>query len=213
VDYTTPRRCICQREFDEARRQEAYQHLCTLPDGTEERTLANFHYGHSGDLKAAYDCSVGVVEGQVNFLTLVAKSDRGKTHLGIAICREWMQRRKVAKYVFVPLLLKDLKSGFNNQEGEQSYDYKLDFYMKVALLVLDDLGVENETNWVIQELETIIDYRYIHNLPTVVTTNLSLPQLNAKYGSERVTSRLKRAKNARIVVIDSSEFISVRGTL
>jgi DNA replication protein DnaC len=196
------------KQKDEERQQALFLKLCTLPPDTDDRTFENFKYGHSRDLKEAYDAALDVVSGKIKFLTLVSEVDRGKTHLAIAICRAWLDLKRVAKYVFVPLLLKDLKSGFHG-EGENSYDYKLDFYMKVALLVLDDMGVENETNWVVQELETIIDYRYINGLPTVVTTNLSIPKLNAKYKSERITSRLKRVKNSQIVVIAAPEYFSL----
>lgn len=202
-DYASAVRCRCARQADEERRQKLYLKFCGLPANTEDRTFEKFKV--TPELKTAYDAANDLVAGKLTFLTLGAGSDRGKTHLAIAVCRRWMERGKVAKYVFVPLLLNELRAGIN-QEGENSYKNKLDFYMKVELLVLDDMGVENETNWVVQELETIIDYRYINSLPTMVTTNLSMAELNAKYKSERITTRLQRHKSAEIVVIDAPKY-------
>jgi DNA replication protein DnaC len=58
----------------------------------------------------------------------------------------------------------------------------------VPLLVLDDLGVENSTSWVQEKLDTLVDYRLMHGLALVVTTNLTLEELPA-----RISSRLERA--------------------
>ena len=130
----------------------------------------------------------------------MSEVDRGKTHLAIAICREWLKKGKTAKYAFVPLLLDELKAGFQS-EGANSYQARFDFYCKVNLLVLDDLGAGKKTDWAIEKLETLIDYRYINNLPLVVTTNKDLDYL-----SPRIGSRLKRAENSRIVVIKAAEY-------
>ena len=46
-----------------------------------------------------------------------------------------------------------------------------------SLLVLDDLGLECMTTWAEKYLHTLIDYRYRHQLPMVVTTNLKLKAL------------------------------------
>ena len=77
--------------------------------------------------------------------------------------------------------------------------------LNVPLLVLDDLGVEYRTDWVQEKLDTIIDYRLMQGLPLVVTTNKPLDELPF-----RIASRLKRASNSKVMVIDSSEFRSVK---
>jgi DNA replication protein DnaC len=69
----------------------------------------------------------------------------------------------------------------------------------VPLLVLDDIGVENSTAWVQEKLDTIVDYRLMHKLALVVTTNLSLDKL-----STRIASRLMRA--GEIAVINAPEY-------
>ena len=94
---------------------------------------------------------------------------------------------KLARYAFVPLLLDELRAGFN-QNSDGSYEERWEKFLKVPLLALDDLGTENPTPWAQEHLDTLIDYRMVHGLATVVTTNLVFEKL-----SSRIGSRLQRA--------------------
>lgn len=59
-------------------------------------------------------------------------------------------------------------------------------------LVIDDLGAEylDAKGFLASLLDSLWDYRYSHRLPTVVTTNLTLKQFQARY-SERIKDRLR----------------------
>lgn len=59
---------------------------------------------------------------------------------------------------------------------------------KCDLLVLDDFGAERVTDFVLEELERIVDWRYRAMKPTAVATNLSLKEISGKYG-QRAMSR------------------------
>lgn len=57
------------------------------------------------------------------------------------------------------------------------------------LLVLDDLGAERVTDFVLEELERIVDWRYRSMLPMGIATNMTkTTQITAKYG-QRALSR------------------------
>lgn len=56
------------------------------------------------------------------------------------------------------------------------------------LLVLDDFGAERVTDFVLEELERIVDWRYRSMGPTAIATNLKTTQITAKYG-QRALSR------------------------
>jgi DNA replication protein DnaC len=141
--------------------------------------------------------------GEVKWLTLLGGVDRGKTHLAVAICRRWLSRDKAARYSFVPLLLNELRDGFELL-GDQSYRQRFQMLCNVPLLVLDDLGVERTTSWGIEQLQTIIHYRGNQGLPLVVTSNKPLGQL-AGDDEHRIGSRLQRESWCRVVVLDSPE--------
>lgn len=124
-----------------------------------------------------------------HFLTLVGEPGRGKSHLAIGIGWHWLENDiGLVKYWQVESLLDDLRHGFRTDTDERIYQF--DELMKriktVPLLILDDLGVEQSTPWARAKLDEIIDYRYIHEAKTVVTTNLDPSKLEA-----RIASRLR----------------------
>jgi len=188
------------KEDDEQRKNERFLKMCQLPSGSQHMTLENFR--RNPGMKEAYDAALQLADesSDIKWVTLMGGVDRGKTHLGIAICRRWLQRGKAARYAFVPTLLDELRQGFE-REGEESYAMKFNFYCNVPMLVLDDLGTEKRSDWVTEKLDTIVDYRYINALPLVVTTNLPMDEL-----SPRIASRLQRAEFGRIVVLEVPEY-------
>lgn len=62
-------------------------------------------------------------------------------------------------------------------------------YSRVPLLVLDDLGAAKMSEFVEEQTYRLINRRYNHMLPTLITTNLRIRDLKAYLG-DRVTSRL-----------------------
>jgi DNA replication protein DnaC len=66
----------------------------------------------------------------------------------------------------------------------------LDRLAAVDLLHIDDLGAEHRTEWVLEQLYTIINSRYEDERSTVVTSNLTPEELAEQIG-ERIVSRLE----------------------
>ena len=52
--------------------------------------------------------------------------------------------------------------------------------------MIDDLGTQNATPWAQEKLYQIFNYRYVNRLPTVVTTNQPLEEIEG-----RIHSRLR----------------------
>ncbi len=171
-------------------------------------SLESFNVGKG--LKSSYAAAKVMAEGaQVpefdHWLALVAGVDRGKTHLAVAVVRAWLKESRAARYVYVPLLLDNLRAGFDSEVTIA--DQNINFYLKIPLLVLDDLGAEYSTPWVRERLEVIIDYRYEQRLPTVITTNCSLDEL-----PERISSRLIRYRGDQVVfLMDAPEYSLTKG--
>ena len=79
----------------------------------------------------------------------------------------------------------------------------------IKLLVLDDLGTQNATPWAKEKLFQILNHRYVNQLPTVITTNLTLMDIEDRIRSRlrdpEVVSRIKIfAPDYRSPVLDSS---------
>ncbi|GAA1249586.1 hypothetical protein GCM10009665_45470 [Kitasatospora nipponensis] len=72
-------------------------------------------------------------------------------------------------------------------DGEQV----LAAYSRVPLLILDDLGAAKSSEFVEEQTYRLINRRYNHCLPTLITTNLAIGALRAYLG-DRVASRLRQ---------------------
>ncbi len=145
------------------------------------------------------------------FLTLVGKTGRGKTHLAIGIGWHYLEvKDRLVKYGQVANLLDDLRSGYNIDSAEDAHDFdtKLKQLKNCSLLILDDLGTEQGTPWAREKLDEIVDYRYINELPLVVTTNLkpeALAERLARRLSEGVCVAMKCGNYSSIIAEQRKE--------
>jgi len=208
--------CECKKQKSEEGRRQLLLKFCHLPTNTEGLTFDTFRCDlEHPNLQEAYETALRMAEGDagVHWLTLVGHRDVGKTHLVIAICRRWLERSLPARYVFVPLLLDQLRQGYSAEQKRQTsgewwdlaYEQQMRALMSVGLLVLDDLGAQVPTPWAMEKLMIIIDHRYINGLPLVITTNKAL---NALPGDDegRIESRIKRAENSHCIFMEAPEY-------
>lgn len=116
------------------------------------------------------------------FLTFLGTVGTGKTHISLSLAWAWLERGKVVLYYQVENLLDALRRGYSSwQKGDpEGYQTILNFTQNTSLLILDDLGAQQETEWATSKLDQIIDYRYINKKPLIATTNLALKQLPAR---------------------------------
>lgn len=110
------------------------------------------------------------------FLAFAGETGTGKTHLAIAIAWHWLESAMgTVAYWQVEAFLDALRQGYAQDMAEKGSETHiiLSFAKKCSLLVLDDLGAERATDWSTAKLDEIIDHRYLHRLPTVVTLNVT----------------------------------------
>jgi DNA replication protein DnaC len=123
----------------------------------------------------------------------------GKTHLAAAIANFAVQMGVPTLFLTVPDLLDTLR--FSYDSDETTFERRFDEIRNARLLVLDDFGTQNATGWAQEKLFQIINYRYINRLPLVVTTNLSLDEIEA-----RIRSRLNDPELVTLVRISSPDY-------
>ncbi len=112
----------------------------------------------------------------------------GKTHLAVAVMNELIARKRVPSlFVTVPELLDNLRGTYN--DPGRNLDEWMDAVKNAELLVLDDLGSENATEWVRERIFVIVNHRYRQKLPTVFTSNIGPKDLSAQLGG-RTASRI-----------------------
>jgi DNA replication protein DnaC len=66
------------------------------------------------------------------------------------------------------------------------------YYRDCRLLVIDDIGLTKPTDWIVNQLYLLINYRYEYLKKTIITSNLSLSDLSTLLGDDRITSRIER---------------------
>jgi len=124
----------------------------------------------------------------------------GKTHLAAAIANYRISQGQPALFVVVPDLLDHLRSTWS-PANPVSFDQRFEEVRTAPLLILDDLGTQSSTPWAQEKLFQIFNYRYNAQLPTVVTTNHELEEIDLRFRSRLVDPDL-----AQIVTILAPDF-------
>ena len=90
------------------------------------------------------------------------------------------------EYIFinVPLLLFNLRNNIKDTEE------KLSNLINVKYLVLDDIGLNKTTEWLLDTLYLLVNERYNNGNTTIFTSNLELQELKERYGDDRIVSRI-----------------------
>jgi DNA replication protein DnaC len=113
----------------------------------------------------------------------------GKTSLAMLVSRTALEAGRSVAIYSVPRLLAEIKQTFD-RERTDSYMQLFRRLCSVDLLHLDDLGAERTTEWVLEQLYSIVNERWQDGRSIVVTTNLqSLDELREQLGA-RTVSRL-----------------------
>lgn len=117
----------------------------------------------------------------------------GKTYLLYALLNELKNNKKVDYIaVYYPDALKELKEDWND------YHEKITRYSNVPILLLDDIGAEQVSEWGRDEvLGTILQNRMNNHLTTFFTSNLTLQEL--EYHLSMTKSSLDKVKARRIM--------------
>jgi DNA replication protein DnaC len=95
----------------------------------------------------------------------------GKTSLAILVAKAAKDAGRSYAVYPVPRLLAEIKRTFDRDSG----DNYLAFFRRlcsVDVLVLDDLGAEKQTEWVLEQLYSIVNERWQDRRSIVVTTNI-----------------------------------------
>ncbi|WP_434512438.1 ATP-binding protein [Desulfitobacterium sp. AusDCA] len=129
----------------------------------------------------------------------------GKTFLAAAIANALMEQDKSVLFLVVPDLLDELRATYKSQSNELDL---LDSAREIPILILDDLGAHNYTEWTRNRIYSILNYRLNEELPTVITSNLSLGEMEEYLGA-RTTSRI--IQSCRIFKISVNE--DIRGQI
>jgi DNA replication protein DnaC len=113
----------------------------------------------------------------------------GKTSLAMLVSKAALEAGRSVAIYSMPRLLSDIKETYEDR-SERSYMQLFERLVGVDLLHIDDLGAEKRTEWVLEQLYSIINERWQEQRSVVVTTNLiDVDELRDQIGP-RTVSRL-----------------------
>jgi DNA replication protein DnaC len=153
----------------------------------QERTLKTFRVDEQN--KAAYRIATEYAKRINPFLKdgllFYGPVGTGKTHLAAGILKVAFNRGLDGVLISVPDLLNQIRKGYNGEENTIEDKVRDKF-----LVILDDLGAENLTDWVRERLFMLINHRYEHQKPLIITTNCTPAELTERIGV-RTTDRIR----------------------
>ncbi len=182
--------CVCRRANVTNKVRErlfALSHLDELRELTFETFKPRGRKGlgemQANSLEMAFNQATHYAQSLNGWLLLQGGYGCGKTHLAAAIANYAVGMGVPTLFLTVPDLLDTLRFAYDSDDT--TFEERFDEIRNAQLLVLDDFGTQNATGWAQEKLFQIVNYRYINKLPTVVTTNLALDEIEA-----RIRSRL-----------------------
>jgi len=146
------------------------------------------------NLRQAFNLAVEFARSPEGWLIYQGVNGCGKTHLAAAIANYRLAQGKPVLFVVVPDLLDHLRSTFS-PDSKISYDEFSEKLKETPLLILDDFGEQSATPWAQEKLYQLINYRYNARLPMVVTTCLSLDEIETRISSRMVDPRISLVFN------------------
>lgn len=159
-----------------------------LKSGTPSR----YHGACASDF---IDMSLEDVVGKSLFLHGTRGS--GKTHMAVALQKEWMWAQicdrmnwnaMTSAFISVSELMMKLRASFGDKTAPQEGEL-IERLCCAPLLILDDLGTQQGTDYAFNVLYVIINERYNWNRTTIVTGNDSLEELNNRF-NEAIIARI-----------------------
>ena len=176
--------------------------LGMLPPGLlQDMSFSNFEYKRlelpleqRQNLEQAFTIAKDFANNPEGWLIFQGINGCGKTHLAAAIVNYRLSQGKSSFFIFVPDLLDYLRSSFSNN-SRISYDEYFEVVKESPLLILDDFGQQSSTPWAQEKLYQLINHRYNGRLSMVVTTCLSLEEIEPRISSRMVDPRLSLVYN------------------
>jgi DNA replication protein DnaC len=127
----------------------------------------------------------------------------GKTTLAMLVSKAAMEAERTVAIYSLPRLLAMLRETYA-ETARYSLNELIERLCAVELLHVDDVGAEQSSAWVLEQLYTIVNTRYEDGRAMLLTTNLDDEKLRAQIG-DRTVSRLHEICGAPLPLFGDDE--------
>lgn len=152
-------------------------------DAYNRYSLQNYKPGNQSQIEAL-DKLQNFTVGRES-ICLQGPAGRGKTHLALGVARDAREKGSSVLALKTIDLLTRIKRTYDKKDDAAEAAI-MRVLKNIDLLVIDDIGVEKTTEWVLAKLYEVIDYRHGRK-STIFTTNLTGQQMKAKEGQALVS--------------------------
>jgi DNA replication protein DnaC len=182
-NFGKPIACEC-KEAERAEKRRMHLRSISNLDAFRDKSFKNFN-PHVPGIQEAFKIAQAYANDPDGWLVLIGRNGCGKTHLAAAIANQHLAKGSLVLFATVPDLLDHLRATFA-PSSTVVYDQLFSSMREAELLILDDLGAEQNSPWASEKLFQLLNYRYNSRFPTVITTN----KMRLQAVDERIRSRL-----------------------
>jgi len=174
------------------RRNNSYKKRMSKAKLPVRKTIEDFDFNFqpSIDKKVINDCLTCNFIQENRNIVFIGKPGTGKTHLSTAIANKALL--KGHKVLFTPVA--EMLHNLNAAKADNSYYQKVNYYLNIDLLILDELGFKKLPGYSADDFFEIISKRYEKG-SVIITTNKSFE----KWGDIFTDNTLAAAILDRIV--------------
>lgn len=173
--------CECVSQVDEIYKAiEKLEDGWILPEHLVTYSLENFK-----SWMFSLDEMLTLLNRDDSWLYLYGDVGTGKTHAAFICLYAAVASGISIQYANVPLLLDKLRPQENRQEE------LMQNLIDTELLVLDDIGQEKVSSWVLERMYIIINERYVLGKKTIITSNSPIDGLLEKIWHKAIVSRIR----------------------
>ena len=181
IPFFPPIMCQCQRQQYEREEQERLQRQFDdevskmRTSGLQDRALYTYTFsndrGYTPQINIAkrYVEHFDEMEENGTGLLFWGQVGSGKTFLAGCIANALLDKR-------IPVLMTNFSRVLNRLSSKVTDDWNalLDSFDRYRLLIIDDLGVERNSEFAMEQIFNVVDARCQSKRPMIITTNLTL---------------------------------------
>ena len=196
---TLPIRCKCQREADEQEEADYQnrQHLIQIErlkaNGLQDRYLHDYTFENAKgynleEIKKAhrYVTEWDTMKSENRGLLLWGNVGTGKTYIAACIANALIEKGVSVLMTNFSKILNTLSPMYNGDRNAF-----IDSLNQYSLLIIDDLGIERNSEFALEQVFSVIDSRYRCKKPMIITTNLTIDEMNhADLAHTRIYNRI-----------------------